>query len=66
MSCNENNNDTLSDEVIENKPTNKQYKPRCPKWMLILVGKSLCSRCSLLKLIKTKLSKRRAKLFRSL
>jgi hypothetical protein len=32
MSCNENNNEILNDEIIEAKPKNKQYKPGDPKY----------------------------------
>jgi hypothetical protein len=32
MSCNENNANILSDEIIETKPKEQQYKPRDPKY----------------------------------
>jgi hypothetical protein len=32
MSCNENNDEILNEEIIETKPKKKQYQPRDPKY----------------------------------
>jgi hypothetical protein len=41
MSCNENNDEILNDEIIEAKPKKKQYKPRDPKYNTMYYHKNV-------------------------
>jgi hypothetical protein len=41
MSCNENNDNIINDEIIETKPNTKQYKPRDPKYNTMYYHKNV-------------------------